>query len=136
VVFLPNGGKVLRPKIHVVAIDSSFSASMYLSDSHSFGLLPINSNEIESFKRLVDDIIPSKNATILLFAAHFEATLSKYDHGESLIWRDSGALGQTMHLVAESLALKFCLLGITGEPFTSRLFGGKLTGVGGCVVGE
>ena len=43
----------------------------------------------------------------------------------------------TVNLVAEFLGINCCVLGITGEPFISKLVGhpDRLAGVGGCILG-
>jgi len=75
---------------------------------------------------------------MLWFAAQFDRTLSRYNNGESLVWRDSGALAATIALVAECLHLSSCAIGITGEPFISQILDSKgaLVGVGGLLIGQ
>lgn len=79
----------------------------------------------------------SSGGSIVLFFANFERTLSKYENGESLLWRDSGALLGLCYLVAEGLGVQCCGLGITGEPWLSQVIGSHsgAGGVGGCIVG-
>lgn len=80
--------------------------------------------------------LPSEQATRLLLVAELGKTAAKYQHGESLIWRDAGALLAVMAVVAEALDCVLCPLGITGEPWASRLAPpGVLTGVGLVLVG-
>ena len=95
-------------------------------------------SSLDELVNLVNRVIPPEQATIILFGAQFERTLSVYKYGESLVWRDAGALIATLSLVAESLELNCCALGITGEPFLSQIVNskGKVLGVGGLLIGE
>ena len=43
-------------------------------------------------------------------------TAAKYEHHETLVWRDAGVVLGYMSLVAEALGLSFCPLGLTGRP--------------------
>ena len=85
-----------------------------------------------------DHVLSIQSATILWFVAQPGRTLSKYENGESLIWRDAGAMIATTCLVAEALRLNCCAIGTTGEPMISDMFeaGQTLFGVGGCLIGE
>lgn len=57
-----------------------------------------------------DPIAPS---TVVVVLARFRRTLSKYPDGQSLIWRDAGAFLATSHLIAATLGLRSCIVGIT-----------------------
>jgi SagB-type dehydrogenase family enzyme len=93
---------------------------------------------LEQFLVLVDGIVQLEEATIIWFGAQFGRTLSKYENGDSLVWRDAGALLMTISLVAEFLGLNCCALGITGEPSFSRILESreKVSGVGGLLIGD
>lgn len=82
-------------------------------------------------------LVPIQRASVLWFVAEFAKTLSKYKNGESLVWRDAGALLATVCLVSEALQLNCCPIGITGEPFISAALNSsaRVVGVGGCLVG-
>lgn len=85
----------------------------------------------------MDALVPGEEGTLILFAAEPQKTLHKYEHGGSLVWRDAGVLQGYFALAAEALELNFCLLGVTGEPWVSRLVDGlHLTGVGAAYVGS
>lgn len=107
-------------------------------DSHRHGLVEL-AGSVEAFGGLVEQchqILPTDQATRLLFVAEPGKTAAKYQHGESLIWRDAGALLAIMAVIAEALDYTFCPLGITGEPWAGRLASpGVLTGVGVALVG-
>jgi SagB-type dehydrogenase family enzyme len=114
------------------------SVLLYSPVSHSLSELKIYKEPLIEFLQLLAEVLPTQNATIIWFGAQFERTLSKYENGESLIWRDAGALSATLAFTAEALEINCCLLGPTGEPFFSKIFGDNKTilGVGGMYVGE
>lgn len=47
--------------------------------------------------------------------------MSAYADSETLVWRDAGAMLQTLALVAELFGLGFCPLGILGSEVVSAL---------------
>lgn len=51
-------------------------------------------------------------STVVVALARFRRTLSKYPDGQSLIWRDSGVFLGYAHLVAASLGLHSCIVGV------------------------
>jgi SagB-type dehydrogenase family enzyme len=112
---------------------------LYQPEPHALAKLRIaNDSSLEALFDSIDGIINARNATMLWFAAQFDRTLSRYKNGESLVWRDSGALVATIALVAECLHLSSCAIGITGEPFISQSLASKgaLIGVGGLLIGQ
>ena len=85
----------------------------------------------------LDRVLPSARATLILFAAEPTLTFAKYRDGCSLIWRDAGVLQGYFSAAAEALKLHFCLVGVTGEPWVSRLVDQKaLIGVGAAYLGS
>jgi hypothetical protein len=111
--------------------------SLYQSISHALATLQADQENINGLLIAAERILMRQNATVLWFGAQFERTLSRYENGDSLIWKDAGALTATLAFVAEALNLTFCPIGITGEPYMSRcLQTNKVTGVGGAYVGS
>ncbi len=87
-------------------------------------------------REMVDDVLDSQAATIVLLAAEPGKTLAKYENGASLVWRDAGALLATMAFAAHSLGMNFCPLGITGERCVRSLDPHRrLVGVGVALLG-
>lgn len=56
--------------------------------------------------------IPPAPSTVIVMLARFRRTLSKYPDGQSLVWRDSGVFLGNAHLIAASLELHSCIVGI------------------------
>lgn len=100
-------------------------------------LLDTNSADLNALLSEAAAAGRTRGGTILLFAAQVGRTQARYQNPESLIWRDAGALSASIALVAEAIGAACTPLGITGEPYISRLLasGSDVTGVGGCVVG-
>ena len=83
---------------------------------------------------LLESFPGSENATILWMVAFPERTESKYDNYESLVWRDVGALANTIQLTSTFLRLNSCISGTLGEPIISELFAGIRVQSGGAVL--
>jgi SagB-type dehydrogenase family enzyme len=112
---------------------------VYDPTAHTLAKLELGADALlQAFLDAVNAVLEIRDATVLWFVADFHLTLSKYLDGESLVWRDAGALGAIVEVVAEGLGLSCCALGITGEPFVSAITGNlpMLEGVGGCLVGR
>lgn len=71
-------------------------------------------SEIRNVLRSTADALqmPQAPSTVVVLLARFRRTLSKYPDGESLVWRDSGVFLGTAHLIAASLELHSCVVGI------------------------
>jgi SagB-type dehydrogenase family enzyme len=66
--------------------------------------------------RALDSELPVEPAAVLLITAVFARTMWKYeDIGLSLIYKDAGALLQTLHVVAQALGLAGCAVHLRGE---------------------
>lgn len=53
-------------------------------------------------------------AAAIFLVGYLDRTLSRYPAGMSLVWRDAGALLQTLHLCATDLHLRSCIAGTCG----------------------
>lgn len=81
-------------------------------------------------------VLPGANGTFLALVADMARPSSAYANSESLLWRDAGAMLQTMALVSELFSLGFCPLGILGHEVVTELHsGGQLLAVGAAAIG-
>jgi len=81
-------------------------------------------------------VLPDANGTFLVLVADMARPEAAYVNSESLVWRDAGAMLQTLALTAELFGLGFCPLGILGNDVVSVLpSSGQLLAVGSAVVG-
>lgn len=110
---------------------------LYQNANHSLAELQLNNDFVLQLIDKSEEVLPRNQATIIWLGAQFDRTMSRYEYGESLVWKDSGVLTSIIALVAESLELNCCPLGITGEPYFSKAFKtSQLVGVGGIYVGS
>ena len=120
-----------------VLIVSDAAVDVYDPVGHALEALQVEREALQGLLREMDSMIEVGHATLLWFAADYDLMNSKYEHSESLVWRDAGALLATICLVAEALKLGCCPIGITGEPYISAMLNssGRVAGVGGILVG-
>ncbi len=131
----PSAGAI-HP-IHILIENERSVWSRYVPESHGLAQIDQASSLLRDLCRKVREVLDPQLGTTLLFVAEPGKTASKYDYAASLVWRDAGILIGHMALVAESLRLNFCPLGITGEPWASELNEqGKLVGVGVALLGS
>ncbi|CAI8943058.1 hypothetical protein [Pseudomonas sp. IT-P4] len=131
----PSAGAI-HP-IHIL-VKPAQTHKWFRYDARRHGLLEVegSESELKPLEECSKGVLPSEDATQLLLVAEPGKTSAKYECGESLIWRDAGALLAIMAVTAEALNLAFCPLGITGEPWASELAApGILMGVGMALVG-
>lgn len=102
-------------------------------------LVEINGSEIhaDTARAIADQVVPLDEAVFLAFVAEPDKTAAKYEHSQSLVWRDAGVLLGYLSLISEALDLNFCPLGATGNPHMAELLGhhSDLTGVGFALIG-
>lgn len=115
-------------------------ADIRLYDNQSHSLRCLRFSQPEALEQLLAEVemcVGQRSGTIFWYALQFERTMSRYERGESLVWRDVGVMIATTYLVSEALGLACTPAGITGEPWISALIGsdGAVVGGGGCVVG-
>ncbi|MFJ4452640.1 nitroreductase family protein [Pseudomonas sp. NPDC089392] len=109
---------------------------LYQPSTHQLVELKQAHTRLAGLLELSLQVLTGADATRLLFVAEPGKTLSKYQDGCSLVWRDAGAILGIMALTATAQGLNFCPLGITGEPWASALADqGKLAGVGLALLG-
>lgn len=110
---------------------------LYEPKAHQLVELKHLTDRLAGLYELSLQVLDGDEATRILFLAETGKTLGKYQDGCSLVWRDAGALLGVMALTATAQGLNFCPLGITGEPWASRLADqGKLAGVGLALLGS
>jgi SagB-type dehydrogenase family enzyme len=131
----PSAGAI-HP-IHILAyLPDSPNWCRYDSRRHGLVELPGSAQAFAGLAEQCEQSLPGEQATRLLLVAEPGKTAAKYQHGESLIWRDAGALLAIMAVIAEALDYAFCPLGITGEPWAGQVAPSDvLTGVGVALVG-
>jgi hypothetical protein len=83
-------------------------------------------------------MLPDALCDYLVLLGDPAVTESRYSDSRSLLWRDAGALMQTLHLCATAYRLAFCPAGISGGEIASAIFGTgtRLIGAGVAVVGR
>lgn len=126
---LPSAGAI-HP-IHVM-VNRFLSSSWERYDPFEHALVEVGSTlSPKGVRSMLDEIVPTAEATVLLLAAEPQRTAAKYFNESSLVWRDAGVLIGGMSLASEALDLSFVPLGITGERWTASLVPNRaLAGVG------
>lgn len=133
---VPSGGAIHPIHILIKSPDEPHWGR-YDSRQHSLIALESASLILEGLEDHSESVLPGSTATKILLVAEPGKTGAKYDHPESVIWRDAGALLAVLSVVAQALHLNYCPLGITADPWASRLGPpGLLVGVGMAMVGR
>ncbi|MFC5507086.1 nitroreductase family protein [Bosea massiliensis] len=88
--------------------------------------------------RQAHSILPHAAGDFIVFLADPAKTGAVYDASTSLLWRDAGALMQTLHLAATAYRLGFCPIGGTGHDLMQAIFGpgSRMQALGMAAVGR
>ncbi|MFM0543029.1 nitroreductase family protein [Paraburkholderia graminis] len=82
-------------------------------------------------------LLPAADGAFIVLIADMARPMAAYQYSESLVWRDAGALLQTLALATESYGLGFCPLGILGSEVVAGLPGAdQLLAVGAAAIGQ
>ncbi len=112
----PSAG-ALHP-IETVLVDwrGSPRALRYDALSHRLQLLAVaHPDGLRAFATHCAELLPEAHGTALVFIGHMSRVAAAYEDPASLLWRDAGALLQTLFLTATAYRLAFCPLGILGQ---------------------
>jgi len=109
----------------------------YNSLEHTLNRLDLPLQLVTNFLEHVNGIVNISNATIVWFVAHYHRTAAKYENPESLIWRDGGALINSIQLTCTALNINCCPIGSLGEPYIGDFFNRQdgIFGAGGILIG-
>lgn len=124
--------------LHAISVLLVHDSSLFRLNAQTCMLeeLAISHQTCDAWTSRCQRLLPAANGTWLIFVADMARPISAYAHSETLVWRDAGAMLQTLGLAAELFGLGFCPLGILGSEITSALpSGGNLLALGAAVLG-
>lgn len=101
--------------------DGDLSPRIYLPAQHAFALLASATEAHKQNDKDVAAVLGRTAGCTLRLIADISKIDAAYQNGESLAWRDSGALGATLCLVAEWLGLKSTILGFAGSNYLKTI---------------
>lgn len=131
----PSAG-AMHP-IHVLLARETGPWLRYDPLEHTLIELPGSGASATASREAVCSLIELARGTLIGLVAEPGKTAAKYEHHDSLVWRDAGVVLGYLSLMAEAVGLAFCPLGITGQPhLTAQLpHASALQAVGLAVVG-
>ena len=95
---------------------------LYCDFHNTFGTVQFRSPELaKSELQALSEIVPQAVGHSLLFVANQRHIAQAYEQPRSLLWRDAGALFQTLSLLATALDCVFVPLGSTGSAVLDAL---------------
>lgn len=115
---------------------SEWTAAFYSPQRHALDYFQPTAEALHGLIRVASAAVDPGDGIFVFMAGRAERTARYYENPESLIWRDAGAMLGVMSIVASGLGIAFCPLGLTGEPYVSRIAGSGTAGYGGFVLGS
>jgi hypothetical protein len=127
----------LHPVSVVIISGRKCRAFRYNSVAHRLELLKANEQPLRDLQRQAGAVLPKASGTLLVLLAEKRRTEQWYTDADSLIWRDAGALLQTIALTATAFRQAFCPIGPLGEALVTALGGDPdLTASGVALIGR
>lgn len=110
-------------------------------DDNNDAFLAIKPRKLDLLSKGLRDcatVLPSAHGHAIALMADVHLTSTIYENPESLLWRDAGAVLQTLALASEAYDLGFCPLGILGQDFADALLpeNHHYLGVGVALIGQ
>lgn len=101
-------------------------------------LVIANIDPLRALDKKLMEIFPNAESDYIVLLADQLLTASQYSSARTLIWRDAGALMQTLHFCATAFRVAFCPAGIGGSELRDALFApnDRFEGVGVAVLGH
>jgi hypothetical protein len=100
-------------------------------------LTPKEKGKIGNLVEAIQEILPDANGTAVVLLGDLERVAAVYENPCSLLWRDAGALLQTLFLSATAFRLAFCPIGLMGHELIEALgLEDRLVGVGAAMIGR
>lgn len=118
----PSAG-ALHP-LDVLVLDWRGSRRLLRYDAwaHQLEVLAVRQRQpLHSFIHKCADILPAAQGTAIVLLGDLATVRAAYENPISLLWRDAGALLQTLALTATAYRLAFCPLGILGGEIVQAL---------------
>ncbi len=125
--------------LSIVAITGQRNPRAFRYDclAHRLELLDAKRSILEDMQGQAASVLPHAHATLLVFIAEAGRTQQWYTNSDSLVWRDAGALLQTLALTATAFGQAFCPIGLLGNSLVGALGGHPhLKATGAALIGQ
>ena len=94
-------------------------------------------DDLRELAHTSEEILPGARGTAIVLLGDLARVAATYDNPDTLLWRDAGALLQTLFLAATAFRLAFCPLGILGHEVVRALgLEQRLTAAGVALIGR
>lgn len=84
-------------------------------------LIQRDPRSVRALVRFCREIVPMAGSTAIVMIGDAARLAAAYDNSASLLWRDAGALLQTLSLVSTAYRMAFCPLGLLGREIVDAL---------------
>lgn len=132
----PSAG-AMHP-IHILVARAGNDWYRYEPVDHSLVELPGTASSAQAARDAAEKLLVLGRGLLVALVCEPGRTGAKYEHPESLVWRDAGVVLGYLSIVAEALGMPLCPLGLTGDPYVRELIParvGDLVGAGLAVLG-
>jgi SagB-type dehydrogenase family enzyme len=133
----PSAGAIHPIELFVIAQKPVLTFSHYNAFDHSLSRLKVSKKLIEDMVAHLNENVPTNECKVLWMVAFPKRIEAKYQFSDSLLWREAGALLQTLQLTATALNIGSCAFGTLAEPFINKILTGyPVMSCGGLMIGS
>jgi hypothetical protein len=93
----------------------------YDAVQHCLELLQTDTASLKAWLQRPAELLPDADGSIIILVADIAISGAVYERAESLVWRDAGALLQTVAMVCTAYRLAFCPLALLGTEVVATL---------------
>lgn len=134
----PSAGALHPIELVIVHGGRTPRAFLYDAREHELNSLQIVApDKLRLFSNEIADVVPAACGSVLIMLGEPARVAARYHDPLSLLWRDAGALLQTLFLTATAFEMSFCPLGILGHE-VPRAIGAtdRLSALGVALIGR
>lgn len=106
--------------IEVFIVHGTMSKQIFYFDPFERTISSVSNMDhlrLQAFWERCVSVVPSAVSTLIVLVGRPDVLSLAYENVESLLWRDAGALLQTLSMTAYGLGMGFCPLGLLGQDF-------------------
>lgn len=134
----PSAGALHPIEVAILDWRATPRVMRYHPTGHELHVLALKDrSKVSVLSEKIRDVVPLAKGTAVVFLGDMERVAAFYENPHSLLWRDAGALLQTLHLSATAFRLACCPVGLLGGELVEAIgLEGRLIGAGVAVVGR
>jgi len=134
----PSAGALHPVEIGIIDWRGAPRVMRYQPNSNELALMrPPETSRLQDFIHNIRHVVSGSHVSAIVLMADEARLAASYDYSTSLLWRDAGALLQTIFLSATAFRLAYCPVGLLGQEVIEALgLQDRMVGAGVALIGR